>query len=115
MQRAEDIEEAKRAILDRNPSAFDCKIRGGKSMPLFGNGAVTQPANWHSVHTAQPIQQTLPRPQRFNKLGCKCRRSFCLKKVNSMIISLHNIHRVSRFFRTVLRVLSEPSALWLAL
>ncbi|CAJ1953128.1 unnamed protein product [Cylindrotheca closterium] len=83
MQHAEHIEVAKNAILDRNPNAFDSKFCGVPVPHFFGNGIVKQPTNWHSARvacTSKSIQQTFSTPQRFNKLGCKCRRSFCLKK-----------------------------------
>eukprot|EP00548_Thalassiothrix_antarctica_P006548 CAMPEP_0194153900 /NCGR_PEP_ID=MMETSP0152-20130528/58409_1 /TAXON_ID=1049557 /ORGANISM="Thalassiothrix antarctica, Strain L6-D1" /LENGTH=555 /DNA_ID=CAMNT_0038859585 /DNA_START=45 /DNA_END=1709 /DNA_ORIENTATION=- len=51
----EDIEEARKVILERNPSAFELKH--------------------YPSHPSAPTPPISP-----SKTGCKCRRSFCLKK-----------------------------------
>jgi len=94
-----DIEEARRIILERNPSAFDDKFDGRRPLAAWDQ----QHQHWQLPPTQQPpppIQQTWsyssepmkpsqetmapppPQPpqQVTHKLGCKCRRSFCLKK-----------------------------------
>lgn len=113
-----DIEDARRIILERNPSAFDDKFAGRR--PSFTSSWEDQqqpPQQWHQqqqppppppsqqqyqqpakhhassqppVVQQQPQQQSQswqepkaemvgPKPV-IHKFGCKCRRSFCLKK-----------------------------------
>mmetsp|Transcript_14466 Transcript_14466/g.25887 ORF Transcript_14466/g.25887 Transcript_14466/m.25887 type:complete len:731 (+) Transcript_14466:392-2584(+) len=133
---AEDIEAARKAILERNPSAFQDKFRGSPAPPSYAptwmqqspapfpyqrvsshhpTAAVTtglspmvgmHPRHSHHSlptsssppgHHPMAVQQ-YPRhhhqspfgpppqlaggaaPVRVNKFGCKCRKSFCLKK-----------------------------------
>ena len=106
---ADAIDEARKTILERNPSAFDDKFRGQSpsrycpvysppataTTPSWGpNGYATAPATTTSatattsapVAPPPPAMAVAPRiatgpPPRVNKYGCKCRRSFCLKKV----------------------------------
>jgi hypothetical protein len=103
---AESIEEARTTILERNPSAFDDKFRGGPVTPSPYRGPLPPTPVYHhssppssnwppSAYTTpsalnQPVTATAtppgppPPPPRVNKFGCKCRRSFCLKKVNAL-------------------------------
>jgi len=99
------IEEARRIILERNPSAFTDKFRGNPITPTLHRPPpvpvsthqhatpISSSASWRpsSFPTPQPISQhTLSmadppnppsKPSQTNSQGCKCRRSFCLKKV----------------------------------
>lgn len=110
---AEAIAEARKTILERNPSAFDDKFRGSPApspyrapssyaspphsahtAPVGTVATASPPAHspsWHYAPTSHPstVAASHPRtamgapppPPRVNKFGCKCRRSFCLKKV----------------------------------
>jgi hypothetical protein len=85
---ADAIEEARKTILERNPSAFDDKFRGSPT-PSQYRPAYSPPSTapvWSyppapAVAAAPPPPP--PPPPRVNKFGCKCRRSFCLKKVRN--------------------------------
>lgn len=103
---SESIEEARKTILERNPSAFDDKFRGGPVTPSPYRGlppptpvyhhSSPPGSNWPpSAYKTPPVPPPPmavravatppgppPPPPRVNKFGCKCRRSFCLKKVN---------------------------------
>lgn len=101
---ADAIADARKTILERNPSAFDDKFRGGLVTPspyraqpppaplyLHQSPPVSAwPASAYSTPSAMPpppftSTSSGPRPPlRVNKFGCKCRRSFCLKKVRRM-------------------------------
>lgn len=91
------IETARKAILERNPSAFDEKfpVRFPTMPPpprfAYSPGAPRPPAHHlqpppppvHAVAPPpfpRPPQHYAPDPTRVNKYGCKCRKSFCLKK-----------------------------------
>ena len=130
---AEAIAEARKTILERNPSAFDDKFRGAVPatpspfrVPERGPSYYTSapPPMVHSAHphhhphasppsrtpgsawppsayvvtpssssspasmphgsagvNSKTLSSSPPPPRRINKFGCKCRRSFCLKKV----------------------------------
>ena len=100
-QHASEIEEARRTILERNPSAFVDKFRGNPVTPTPGRPPAppvvyyaSPPASaWHhAAYTTPQLHPQVPMsvsnsPGPFSKmpptnaLGCKCRRSFCLKKV----------------------------------
>lgn len=82
---AEAIKEARKNILERNPNAFDDKFRGSPTSSPFRPGLSPAISSWQPVYShGSPPSQVLPlnqKPSRVNKFGCKCRRSFCLKKV----------------------------------
>ena len=95
---AEAIEEARKTIMERNPSAFDDKFRRGSPTtpspyrPAYSPPATTTAWSHHHHHhhpyghaPSSPVGIPQPPPTgpppRVNKFGCKCRRSFCLKKV----------------------------------
>ena len=92
---SEAIDVARKTILERNPSAFDSKI--------IREGPTTYPVPVQSSPSQMPVQQysaaerSAPAtsgapssgpPPRVNKYGCKCRRSFCLKKVRFPVVLL---------------------------
>ena len=86
---AEAIKEARKNILERNPNAFDDKFRGSPTSSPFRPGVSPAISSWQPVYSngSAPSQAlSLNRkPSRVNKFGCKCRRSFCLKKVRLLI------------------------------
>lgn len=96
---ADSIEEARKTILERNPSAFDDKFKGpvtpspyrAPPVPMYHHHASPPTTAWHAssygtMAVPRPPMAVAPlgppRPLRVNKFGCKCRRSFCLKKVS---------------------------------
>ena len=87
---APDIEKARKAVLERNPSAFEDKFKASPVPPAAGlpRHPYAQPPP--PPHYAAPpfvayapgVAATPPPkpPTRVNQWGCKCRKSFCLKK-----------------------------------
>eukprot|EP00531_Pseudo-nitzschia_arenysensis_P005921 CAMPEP_0116151352 /NCGR_PEP_ID=MMETSP0329-20121206/20047_1 /TAXON_ID=697910 /ORGANISM="Pseudo-nitzschia arenysensis, Strain B593" /LENGTH=890 /DNA_ID=CAMNT_0003647951 /DNA_START=314 /DNA_END=2986 /DNA_ORIENTATION=+ len=71
-------QEAIRTILSRNPTAFDTKFQKNnrKIAPPIFNGIIPPAANANAVHGMDiPHARTIS-----HKLGCKCRKSACIKK-----------------------------------
>ena len=83
----EAIKKARKSILERNPIAFFDKFRGSPNSSPFRPGVAPQTASWQPTqsHGSSPLQGRQPR---VNKLGCKCRRSFCLKKVRRYFVTV---------------------------
>lgn len=74
------IEEARRVILERNPSAFDSKFVKDSfpALPPLPHEQIPRypgyaPPEWHFDSDDSPGRKQ-------HKSGCKCRRSYCLKK-----------------------------------
>ena len=67
-QHSQMRKDAIRSILIRNPSAFDTKFK------KFRDGGSQQTGTHRSLA---------------HKLGCKCRKSFCMKKVRSVLLKIN--------------------------
>lgn len=69
---ADAIEQARKSILERNPSAFDHKFLTPPPAPVYR----------HHYPSPPPIPDHLyvSSAPKGRAIGCKCRRSFCLKK-----------------------------------
>lgn len=140
----EAIEQARKTIMERNPSAFDDKFRSTvptpatpspyrgspygatrhphASPPCTISGGSAWPPSAYVVAPSPPTMMATPSsatsttsssggnsnktspPLRVNKFGCKCRRSFCLKKVGTSLqlvaFSLGRLERLSFFSPT---------------
>jgi hypothetical protein len=86
-------QEAMRNILSRNPSAFDTKFLkvGGEEDASEENPndtAISPDAHDKSATNAAPTtssSQSTTTKVIYHKLGCKCRKSGCMKKVRSVV------------------------------
>jgi hypothetical protein len=72
-------ETAIRIILTRNPNAFETKFQKNTGLPVTDPAAMAATRNQDEA-SRQP--GSLPMPARIlsHKLGCKCRKSACMKK-----------------------------------
>mmetsp|Transcript_9373 Transcript_9373/g.23341 ORF Transcript_9373/g.23341 Transcript_9373/m.23341 type:complete len:641 (-) Transcript_9373:120-2042(-) len=80
---AKDIEDARKQVLERNPSAFEDKFRYPSTRPppppFDPYYAPRTPFRFSEFPYGSP-PAAMPKSQRVNQWGCKCRKSFCLKK-----------------------------------
>ena len=81
---AKDIEDARKQVLERNPSAFEDKFRYPSTRPPPPFDPYYAPRTPYrfpdKTPYGSPPAAPMSKSQRVNQWGCKCRKSFCLKK-----------------------------------